>query len=79
MREGRLTGVWDGIVKVARVEGWQSLWRGLLPTLAMTIPSQVTYMSFYDVFRQAILSFEAPVPVWQGPIPRPAIHMPDFP
>lgn len=79
MREGRLTGVLDGLVKVARVEGWQNLWRGLTPTLVMTIPSQVIYMSCYDIFRQALLSVEAFVPVWRAPIPRASIHMPDFP
>lgn len=61
--EGRMNGIWDGLVKVARTEGWRSLWRGLLPTLAMTVPSQVTYMSCYDIFRKSLLSIEAPVPV----------------
>lgn len=63
LHEGRMNGMWDGLIKVARVEGWRSLWRGLLPTLAMTVPSQVTYMSCYDVFRKTLLSLEAPVPV----------------
>ncbi|WFD17937.1 Carrier protein, mitochondrial [Malassezia caprae] len=61
--EGRMNGIWDGLLKVARAEGWRSLWRGLLPTLAMTIPSQVTYMSCYDIFRKSLLSIETPVPV----------------
>ena len=78
MREGRLTGVWDGMAKMVRVEGWRSLWRGLLPTLAMTIPSQVTYMSFYDVFRKSILSIEAPVPNWRESLTRSS-PVPDFP
>lgn len=78
MREGRLTGVWDGMTKMVRVEGWQSLWRGLLPTLAMTIPSQVTYMSFYDIFRKSILSIEAPVPNWRESLTRSS-PVPDFP
>ncbi|WFD21931.1 Carrier protein, mitochondrial [Malassezia equina] len=60
--EGRMNGIWDGLVKVARAEGWRSLWRGLLPTVAMTVPSQVTYMTCYDVFRKSLLSIEAPVP-----------------
>jgi len=59
--EGRMNGIWDGMLKVARTEGWRSLWRGLLPTLAMTVPSQVTYMSCYDIFRKSLLSIEAPV------------------
>ncbi|KAL4399946.1 Carrier protein, mitochondrial [Malassezia pachydermatis] len=64
LQEGRMTGILDGFVKIARVEGWRSLWRGLLPTLAMTVPSQVTYMSCYDVFRQWLLRAELRVPVW---------------
>ena len=31
--EGRLAGLWDGVVKVGRSEGLKGLWRGLTPTL----------------------------------------------
>ncbi|KDN52207.1 mitochondrial carrier [Tilletiaria anomala UBC 951] len=54
----RLTGIRDGFVQVGRREGIKGLWRGLTPTLAMTIPSQVTYMTCYDFFRAFFLSLE---------------------
>lgn len=31
--DGRLSGLWDGVVKVGRQEGMRGLWRGLTPTL----------------------------------------------
>ncbi|PWN52755.1 mitochondrial carrier [Violaceomyces palustris] len=54
-RNGRLTGLWDGMIKVGRTEGVRGLWRGLSPTLMMTVPSQVTYMTCYDYFRSSML------------------------
>lgn len=59
-REGRMTGMADGLLKIVQVEGWRSLWRGVVPTLAMTVPSQVIYMSFYDTFRRSLRSLSAP-------------------
>ncbi|PWZ02802.1 mitochondrial carrier, partial [Testicularia cyperi] len=56
--QGRLTGLWDGVIKVGRAEGMRGLWRGLAPTLMMTVPSQVTYMSAYDYFRSQMLASE---------------------
>lgn len=44
-------GMWDGIYKIFRYEGMRGLWRGLVPTVVMTVPSQVTYMTCYDAFR----------------------------
>jgi hypothetical protein len=32
-RQKRLTGMWDGVIKVSRAEGIRGLWRGLSPTL----------------------------------------------
>ncbi|CAO1615329.1 unnamed protein product [Sympodiomycopsis kandeliae] len=58
-----LTGLWDGVVKVHRAEGPRGLWRGLSPTLLMTVPSQVTYMTCYEYFRGLFLSYEAPAQV----------------
>lgn len=31
--QGRMSGIWDGAVKVGRQEGVRGLWRGLTPTL----------------------------------------------
>lgn len=57
-KQGRLTGLWDGVIKVGKAEGVRGLWRGLAPTLMMTVPSQVTYMSCYDFFRSHLLASE---------------------
>lgn len=76
-KDRRMTGIWDGIAKVARTEGWRGLWRGLVPTVAMTVPSQVTYMTCYDIFRRMILPSD--------PLPAPVVYeevdsyVPDFP
>ncbi|KAK9370394.1 mitochondrial carrier domain-containing protein [Lipomyces kononenkoae] len=47
-------GTWDGFAKIARNEGITALWRGLSPTLVMTIPSNVIYFVGYDYLRQVI-------------------------
>ncbi|SPO20770.1 related to mitochondrial carrier family protein [Ustilago trichophora] len=57
-KQGRLTGLWDGVIKVGKAEGIRGLWRGLAPTLMMTVPGQVTYMSCYDFFRSQLLASE---------------------
>ncbi|KAK0531758.1 Carrier protein, mitochondrial [Tilletia horrida] len=54
-----LTGLLDGVSKVWRAEGATGLWRGLSPTLVMTVPSQVTYMTCYDQFRTFFLSLDS--------------------
>ncbi|KAF2717246.1 mitochondrial carrier [Polychaeton citri CBS 116435] len=41
----------DGLRKIARNEGIWTLWRGLSPTLAMTIPGNVIYFAGYDWLR----------------------------
>ncbi|WFD33881.1 tRNA pseudouridine(38/39) synthase [Malassezia cuniculi] len=49
-----MRGMWDGIYKIFRFEGVRGLWRGFLPTVVMTVPSQVTYMTCYDAFRSLL-------------------------
>lgn len=44
-------GTWEGMVKIARNEGITTLWRGLSPTLLMTVPSNVIYFTAYDSMR----------------------------
>ena len=54
----------------------RGLWRGLTPTLLMTIPSQVTYMTCYDFFRGELLDWDRrrmtpgvdaiPSPAWRS-------------
>ncbi|KAK8243546.1 mitochondrial carrier domain-containing protein [Phyllosticta capitalensis] len=41
----------DGLRKIARNEGPRTLWRGLSPTLVMTIPANVIYFAGYDWLR----------------------------
>lgn len=41
----------DGLRKIARNEGLSTLWRGLSPTLLMTIPANIIYFTGYDWLR----------------------------
>lgn len=41
----------DGLKKIARNEGFTTLWRGLSPTLAMTVPGNIIYFTGYDWLR----------------------------
>lgn len=41
----------DGLKKIARNEGFTTLWRGLSPTLVMTIPGNIIYFTGYDWLR----------------------------
>jgi solute carrier family 25, member 39/40 len=41
----------DGLKKIARNEGFLTLWRGLSPTLVMAIPANVIYFTGYDWLR----------------------------
>ncbi|KAL7274094.1 Carrier protein, mitochondrial [Rhizina undulata] len=47
----RFQGTWEGLVKIARYEGIASLWRGLSPTLLMSVPANVIYFTGYDSLR----------------------------
>ncbi|KAI5841260.1 mitochondrial carrier domain-containing protein [Tricharina praecox] len=52
----RFSGTWEGLVKIARYEGLSSLWRGLSPTLLMSVPSNVIYFTGYDWLRTSDVS-----------------------
>jgi len=41
----------DGLRKIARNEGFTTLWRGLSPTLLMTVPANIVYFTGYDWLR----------------------------
>jgi len=41
----------DGLRKIARNEGFTSLWRGLSPTLLMAVPANIIYFTGYDWLR----------------------------
>jgi solute carrier family 25 protein 39/40 len=42
------TSTLDGLRKIARNEGPRTLWRGLSPTLAMAVPTNIIYFAGYD-------------------------------
>ena len=44
----RFNGTWDGLIKIARLEGVKSWWKGLSPTLLMAVPMTVIYYTGYD-------------------------------
>lgn len=46
----------DGLRKIARNEGFTTLWRGLSPTLVMTIPANIIYFTGYDWLRFSPMS-----------------------
>ncbi|KAG6003036.1 hypothetical protein E4U21_002424 [Claviceps maximensis] len=46
----------DGLRKIARNEGVTTLWRGLSPTLLMTIPANIIYFTGYDWLRYNAMS-----------------------
>ncbi|KAL8797810.1 MAG: hypothetical protein Q9195_000162 [Heterodermia aff. obscurata] len=50
-RRKNITSTLDGLQKIARHEGFTSLWRGLSPTLVMAIPANVIYFTGYDHLR----------------------------
>lgn len=41
----------DGMRKIARNEGFTTLWRGLSPTLLMSVPGNIIYFTGYDWLR----------------------------
>lgn len=47
----------DGLKKIARNEGLTTLWRGLSPTLLMSVPANVIYFAGYDWLRSSHASF----------------------
>ncbi|KAF1977017.1 mitochondrial carrier [Bimuria novae-zelandiae CBS 107.79] len=48
-----INSTWDGLRKISQNEGPRTLWRGLSPTLVMTIPANVIYFAGYDWMRTA--------------------------
>ncbi|KAJ5888626.1 Mitochondrial substrate/solute carrier [Penicillium taxi] len=45
------TSTIDGLRKIARNEGFRTLWRGLSPTLMMGVPANIIYFAGYDWMR----------------------------
>lgn len=56
LRRPAQAGMLDCFLQIGRREGIPGLWRGLSPTVLMTVPSQVTYMVCYDFFKGHVTS-----------------------
>jgi solute carrier family 25 protein 39/40 len=50
-RQKTFTSTFDGMRKIARNEGFTTLWRGLSPTLLMAVPGNVIYLAGYEWLR----------------------------
>ncbi|KAK9455660.1 mitochondrial carrier domain-containing protein [Dipodascopsis uninucleata] len=53
-----LNGTFQGLAQIARFEGYSALWRGLSPTLVMTIPANVIYFVGYDYLRTKVFPIQ---------------------
>ncbi|KAI1384058.1 mitochondrial carrier [Hypoxylon trugodes] len=51
VQKRRFNSTFDGIKKIARNEGFTSLWRGLSPTLVMAVPANIIYFTGYEWLR----------------------------
>ncbi|KKA26195.1 hypothetical protein TD95_000075 [Thielaviopsis punctulata] len=47
----RISSTMDGLRKIAQNEGVTTLWRGLSPTLVMSVPSNIIYFTGYEWLR----------------------------
>lgn len=52
----------DVLVHIIRHEGIGTLWRGVVPAMAISVPSQASYMVGYDVLRRSLL--DRPLPIF---------------
>ncbi|KAI8054300.1 mitochondrial carrier domain-containing protein [Syncephalis plumigaleata] len=50
-----INGTLDGLLTIVRHEGVHTLWRGLVPTLAMALPSTIMYYTGYDQLREVMM------------------------
>jgi len=57
-----LRGTLDGVLSIARDEGIFKLWRGLSPTLVMSVPATVIYFVGYDYLRDYMYSHTVAYP-----------------
>lgn len=61
------TGFLDAFTKIIRYEGASALWRGVGPAMAMSIPSQASYMVGYDYLRQYFFARPVPLLLFRDP------------
>lgn len=50
----QIRGTLSGIVQITRTEGLSSLWRGLSPTLVMSVPATTVYFVSYETIKDSI-------------------------
>lgn len=50
----QIRGTLSGIVQITRTEGLTSLWRGLSPTLVMSVPATTVYFVSYETIKESI-------------------------
>ena len=66
VKVAKFNGTRDAFIKIARLEGIRSWWKGLSPTLLMAVPATVIYYTSYDQlkalfgFREGQRSYLAP-------------------
>lgn len=56
------SGTLDAFIKIIRNEGILTLWRGLAPTLVMTIPNAAIYFNTYEALKNQITRIGFPYP-----------------
>jgi solute carrier family 25 protein 39/40 len=56
------SGTLDALLKIVRNEGVFALWRGLAPSLIMTVPNAAIYFNTYEALKKRITRLEFPVP-----------------
>ena len=45
----------DGLIKIGRSEGLKYLWRGLVPTLLISMPSTILYFVGYETIKEKLM------------------------
>ncbi|EPZ33500.1 mitochondrial carrier [Rozella allomycis CSF55] len=68
-------GTLDGIKKIVKQEGFTSLWRGLSPTLVMSVPATVVYYVGYEHLKGwfSQVTMDSPMaPLYSGALARTA-------
>eukprot|EP00026_Physarum_polycephalum_P008717 Phypoly_transcript_08815.p1 GENE.Phypoly_transcript_08815~~Phypoly_transcript_08815.p1 ORF type:complete len:315 (+),score=45.45 Phypoly_transcript_08815:179-1123(+) len=56
------SGTLDAFVKIVRNEGIFTLWRGLAPSLVMTVPNAAIYFNTYEALKKRLTKLDFPFP-----------------
>lgn len=71
-----ITGTLDGVLQISRHEGVTSLWRGLSPTLVMSVPAMAIYLVGYEAIKDSMTGsvfLRKHLPVAQDPLVAPLV------